>query len=42
MTGIEDVKSQKILYHLTKFENLDSILKFGLLPRNVLLKQNKI
>ena len=42
MTGIEDVKSQKILYHLTKFENLDSILKFGLLPRNVLLKQDKI
>jgi len=31
--GIENTKQGKLLYHLTKLSNLDSILKHGLLPR---------
>ncbi|MBK3493973.1 DUF4433 domain-containing protein [Viridibacillus sp. YIM B01967] len=32
-------KSGKLLYHLTKFKNLESILKKGLLPRSLLIKE---
>lgn len=35
--GIENAKNGKLLYHLTKFSNLDSIIQFGLIPRKVLL-----
>lgn len=31
--GIADTKDGKLLYHLTKLSNLDSILQHGLLPR---------
>ena len=30
------IKNGKLLYHLTNIDNLDSILKNGLLPRNKL------
>ena len=35
--GIEDTKTGKLLYHLTKLSNLDSILKHGLRPRKYVL-----
>ena len=38
--GIENVKQGKLIYHLTKLSNLDSILKLGLLPRENMLKKN--
>ena len=31
--GIETAKTGKLLYHLTKLDNLESIIKYGLLPR---------
>ncbi|MCD8054924.1 MAG: DUF4433 domain-containing protein [Lachnospiraceae bacterium] len=36
--GLENVKSGKLLYHLTKLKNLESIIRFGLVPRKVLLE----
>lgn len=39
--GIEDIKQGKLLYHLTKLSNLDSILKHGLLSRKH-INDNKI
>jgi hypothetical protein len=39
--GIESAKSQKLLYHLTKIENLPSIIKNGLMPRR-LIKEKSI
>ncbi|MDY4544347.1 MAG: DarT ssDNA thymidine ADP-ribosyltransferase family protein [Bacilli bacterium] len=38
--GIENVKQGKLIYHLTKLSNLDSILELGLLPRENMLKKN--
>lgn len=38
--GIDKAKDGKLLYHLTKLENLDSILKFGLLPRKIILENS--
>ncbi len=35
--GIENVKNGKLIYHLTKLSNLDSILKYGLLPRRAVI-----
>lgn len=35
--GLENVKSGKLLYHLTELKNLESIIRFGLIPRKVLL-----
>jgi len=35
--GINNAKSGKLLYHLTKLSNLDSIVENGLTPRKVLL-----
>lgn len=35
--GIETAKNQSLLYHLTKLNNLDSIIKNGLVPRKHLL-----
>lgn len=32
-----DVKEKKLLYHLTRIDNLESIIQYGLLPRNALL-----
>ena len=37
--GIETAKTGKLLYHLTKLENLESIIENGLLPRNEVIKQ---
>ena len=31
----ESIKNGKLLYHLTSIEHLDSILRNGLLPRNM-------
>ncbi len=36
--GLENVKSGKLLYHLTELKNLESIIRFGLIPRKVLLE----
>lgn len=38
--GIATAKTQKLLYHLTEIDNLDSILKYGLLPRKLILEQS--
>lgn len=39
--GIDNAKQGKLIYHLTKLSNLDSILKNGLLPRRYII-DNKI
>ena len=39
--GIENTKSGKLLYHLTKLDNLDSILENGLVSRK-LVKDNNV
>ena len=38
--GISCAKTQKLLYHLTKLDNLDSILEYGLLPRKLILENS--
>lgn len=38
--GIESAKAGKLLYHLTELDNLDSIIKYGLLPRKVILENS--
>lgn len=38
--GIETAKTQSLLYHLTELDNLDSIIKYGMLPRKTILEQN--
>lgn len=38
--GLKDVKTGKLLYHLTDIENLPSIVKHGLLSRNELNERN--
>lgn len=38
--GIETAKTQKLLYHLTELDNLDSILEYGLLPRKLILEHS--
>lgn len=38
--GLENAKNGKLLYHLTELNNLDSILKYGLLPRKVILENS--
>lgn len=35
--GIKDTKTGKLIYHLTKLSNLDSILEHGLLPRKTMI-----
>lgn len=37
--GIETAKTGKLLYHLTKLDNLESIIKYGLLPRKKVIEQ---
>ena len=37
---IESAKSQKLLYHLTKIENLPSIIENGLIPRRSIKEKN--
>lgn len=37
--GLEKVKKGKLLYHLTKLDNLESIIKYGLMPRKKVLEQ---
>ena len=36
--GLGNVKTGKLLYHLTELKNLESIICFGLVPRKVLLE----
>jgi hypothetical protein len=38
--GIETARTGKLLYHLTKLDNFDSIVRNGLLPRKHLLEQD--
>ncbi|MGO5052985.1 DarT ssDNA thymidine ADP-ribosyltransferase family protein [Lachnospiraceae bacterium LCP25S3_G4] len=38
--GIENARNGKLLYHLTKAENIDSIMNYGLLPRKVILENS--
>lgn len=38
--GIKDTKQGKLIYHLTKLSNLDSILEHGLLPRKTIIDEN--
>lgn len=40
--GIESAKTGKLLYHLTKLGNLESIIKNGLVPRKTLLESKAI
>lgn len=37
--GIDNVKSGKLIYHLTKVDNFESILENGMLPRKLVLEQ---
>lgn len=37
--GIETAKTQNLLYHLTKLSNLESIIKYGMLPRRKIIEQ---
>ncbi len=37
--GIETVKNQNLLYHLTKLSNLKSIIDHGMLPRRKVIEQ---
>lgn len=37
--GIEEARKQNLLYHLTKLSNLESIIKYGLLPRRKVIQQ---
>lgn len=37
--GIETAKTQNLLYHLTKLSNLESIIKYGMLPRRKVIEQ---
>jgi hypothetical protein len=38
--GIETAKKGSLLYHLTELDNLDSIIKYGMLPRKTVLEQS--
>lgn len=38
--AISNVKQGKLIYHLTKLSNLDSILEYGLLPRKTIIEEN--
>lgn len=38
--GLEKVKDKKLLYHLTKLDNMENIIKYGLLPRRYLLEHD--
>lgn len=37
--AISNVKQGKLIYHLTKLSNLDSILEYGLLPRKTIIEE---
>lgn len=40
--GLEGVREKKLLYHLTKVNNMETIINYGLLPRRHLLERNMI
>ena len=40
--GLEGVKTKKLLYHLTKVNNMEDIINYGLLPRRTLLEKGII
>lgn len=40
--GLEGVRDKKLLYHLTKVDNMKAIIKNGLLPRRYLLEHNML
>ena len=37
--GLDTVKTGKLLYHLTKLSNLESIIQFGMLPRSIIIEK---
>lgn len=41
MAAMENIKTNKLIYHLTRLDNLYSILKNGLLPRKKVLRKIK-
>lgn len=40
--GLEGVKEKKLLYHLTKRDNIETIINYGLLPRRYLLEHSML
>ncbi len=40
--GLEGVREKKLLYHLTKVNNMEAIINHGLLSRRYLLEQNML
>lgn len=40
--GLEGVKEKKLLYHLTKVNNMEPIIRHGLLPRRYLLEHDML
>lgn len=40
--GLEGVREKKLLYHLTKVNNMETIINYGLLSRRHLLERNMI
>lgn len=38
--GLDGVREKKLLYHLTKLSNMETIINYGLLPRRCLLENN--
>jgi hypothetical protein len=38
--GLEGVRDKKLLYHLTKVNNMETIINCGLLPRKYLLEHH--
>ncbi len=40
--GLEGVRDKKLLYHLTKVDNMEMIINHGLLPRRRLIEQKML
>lgn len=38
--GLEDAKNKKMLYHLTRIDNIESIMENGLLPRKTVVERS--
>ena len=40
--GLEGVREKKLLYHLTKVRNMETIIRYGMLPRRYLLERGML
>lgn len=40
--GLEGVREKKLLYHLTKVSNMETIIRYGMLPRRYLLEHGML